>query len=63
MTRKRKPKHPEQYTTPERAAKMLEGQAVLLRGKGPYDHLVAIDLTIRRWYADEGAPVVRAPRI
>jgi len=56
MTRKYKPKHPERFTTPERARKMLEQTARLL-GKGPYDHLISIDLTIRRWYADEGAPV------
>ncbi len=64
MARKRKPKHPERYVTPERAAKMLEQTARSLTrsfGKGPHNHLIAIDLTIRCWYADEGAPVGAAP--
>lgn len=60
MARKRTPKHLERYIAPERAARMLEQQARLI-GKGPHNHLIAIELTFRRWYADEGAPVGAAP--
>ena len=59
MPRKRKPKHPERYTTPEQAARMLEGQAKLLRDQQKPDHcgghLVCLTLDIRFWYGDEGA--------